>query len=292
MGRDTDELSSLLADPLALLESIGARSAAQSRAENFPVALRLLPRRPRDSLQRVYSFARFVDDVGDEAPGDRTALLDVIDADVRALTAGVPVLGPVVALRPLVEECGVPLQPLLDLVEANRVDQHTVRYETYEDLLGYCRLSASPVGRIVLHVAGAATDRNVADSDAVCSALQVLEHCQDVGEDATNGRVYLPAAELRAAGVTESELHASTTSSRLRQVIAVQVERARQGLQPGHDLVRRLSGWSRLAVTGYIAGGLATADALRRADHDVLSTPVRPTHARTALSAIGLLVAR
>lgn len=278
--------------PVAALERIAAGSDAQRGAENFPVALRLVPRRPRAHLERVYSFARFVDDVGDTAPGDRGALLDLIDADVRALWTGEPVLAPVRALRPVVEDCAVPRECFLDLVEANRVDQHTVRYETYADLLGYCRLSAAPVGRIVLHIAGAATGENVADSDAVCSALQVLEHCQDVAEDAGSGRVYLPAAELRRAGIADDELRQGPTSSRLRRVVADQVHRARDGLSVGEDLVRRLSGWSRLAVGGYVAGGLATADALRRADYDVVSALVRPTRHRTALHAVRLVAGR
>lgn len=279
-------------DATVLLDLIGARSAGQMGAENFPVALRVLPPGPRRHLALVYGFARFVDDVGDEAPGDRVALLDVVEADVRALWTGTPVLAPVAALRPVIEACATPMQPFLDLVEANRVDQWRSAYETYEDLLGYCRLSAAPIGQVVLSVAGATTPDNVADSDAVCSALQVLEHCQDVGEDARGGRVYLPAAELRGAGVGAAELRAATTSGALRQVIDDQVRRARAGLTAGEGLVRRLSGWSRFAVAGYIAGGLATADALRTADYDVLSHLVRPTTRRTAVHALRLVAGR
>ena len=177
---------------ILLLARIAAASAGQMRSENFPVALRLLPRRPRAHLTRVYRFARFVDDVGDEAPGDRIALLDLIDREIRALWGGSPRLAPVRDLRPVIDDCGVPIAPLLDLVEANRVDQSTHRYETFEDLLDYCRLSAAPIGQVILRVAGAATAQNIVDSDAVCSALQVLEHCQDVGEDARRG-AHLPA---------------------------------------------------------------------------------------------------
>lgn len=281
-----------LLGPTGLLELIGARSAGQLGAENFPVALRVLPSRPRRQLTVVYGYARFVDDVGDEAPGDRAALLDLVEADVRALWSGTPVLAPVAALRPVIDACATPIQPLLDLIEANRIDQWRSTYETYEDLLDYCRLSAAPIGQLVLSVAGATTAANVADSDAVCSALQVLEHCQDVGEDARGGRVYLPAAELRRAGVGAAELRASTTSAALRQVIDAQVRRAREGLAAGDGLVRRLSGWARLAVSGYVAGGLATADALRHADYDVLSGLVRPTSRRTVVHALRLVARR
>ena len=278
--------------PLEVLAELGAAAPGQLGTENFPVALRLLPSGPRDLLERVYGYARFVDDVGDEAPGDRLALLDLVEADVRALWGGSPRLGPVRALRPVVERCGLPIRPLLDLIEANRVDQTTSGYETFEDLLAYCRLSAAPVGLVVLHVAGRVDAADVTASDAVCSALQVLEHCQDVGEDAARGRVYLPRADLRAAGVPDGDLTSTATSPALRDVVALQVSRSRELLAEGDDLVRRLRGWSRLAVSGYVAGGLATADALRDADFEVLAGPVGPTRARTARHALRLLAGR
>ena len=276
----------------AVLAEVAGRSAAQMGAENFPVALRVLPRRPRDLLARVYGFARFVDDVGDEAPGDRAALLDLVDADIRALAADrATSVEPVTRLRPLLD-AGVPAQPFLDLVEANRVDQRVGSYETFDDLIGYCMLSAAPVGRIVLYVAGAASAENVADSDAVCNALQVYEHCQDVGEDARSGRVYLPAADLRASGVDRDALQAPTTSAELRRVIGQQVSRADALLERGRPLVRRLSGWARLAVAGYVAGGVATSAALRSADYEVLARAVRPAKTRTAVAAVRLLMGR
>jgi squalene synthase HpnC len=264
----------------AVLERLAAASAARAGGENFPVALRVLPKDPRDKLMRAYTFARFVDDVGDEAPGDRIALLDVIDADVRAVPSGAAALPAVRALGPLVE-VGTPLAPFLDLIEANRIDQRVSRYETFADLLHYCDYSAAPVGRIVLHIAGAATERNVADSDAVCNALQVLEHCQDVGEDARAGRVYIPGIEL-------DDALASWTSPRVRHAVATHVALARGMLSSGRALVRGLHGWSRLAVAGFVGGGLATAAALRRADYDVLARQVRPAKGRTAREAARL----
>jgi squalene synthase HpnC len=275
-----------------VLDELAAGAAAQMGAENFPVALRVLPSGPRADLAAVYAFARFVDDVGDRAPGspeDRLKLLDAVESDLLNLLGDGARLAPVAGLRPLVRDRGIPLEPFLDLVEANRIDQQTSAYETFADLLGYCRFSAAPVGRIVLHVAGAATAQNVADSDAVCNALQVLEHCQDVGEDARAGRVYLPAAELRAAGIADDELRGGHTSTALRGVIAVQVARAESLLYKGNSLVRRLSGWSRFAVAGYVAGGLATAASLRRAHYDVLPHHVSPSRAGTVTRALRLV---
>jgi squalene synthase HpnC len=286
-----DQTAEPQADPGALATAAD-RAAAQMGAENFPVALRLLPRRPRRELADVYRFARFVDDIGDEAPGGpdaRLALLDEVERDLRALESGRSALAPVTGLGPLVAAHRVPLQHFLDLVEANRIDQRTHAYETFDDLLGYCRLSAAPVGRIVLHLAAAATPRNLEDSDAVCAALQVLEHCQDVGEDARAGRIYLPAADLRAAGVEAAALRATTTPAALQQVVADQVERSRELLSAGRPLVRRLSGWARFAVAGFVAGGLATADALDAGHHDVLGRDIRPSRLRTAGLGLRLL---
>jgi squalene synthase HpnC len=274
----------------AVLARVADRSISQMSTENFPVALRLLPRRPRSHLARVYQYARFVDDIGDEAPGDRLALLDRIESDVRALPAGGATLPPVAALAAVIDECAVPIEPFLDLVQANRVDQQVSRYETFDDLLDYCRLSAAPVGRIVLHIAGAATEQNIAYSDAVCAALQVLEHCQDVGEDARAARVYLPAEDLRAAGVPDADLTARATSPRLRRVIAKQVDRADALFVTGRPLIGRLRGWSRVAVAGYLAGGQATSSALHVADFDALAAPIRPGKARIIWRATRLMV--
>jgi squalene synthase HpnC len=277
------------------LDVLAGQAKDQMTAENFPVALRFLPPGPRRDLTLVYTFARFVDDVGDEAPGDaatRLGLLDEIERDLRAAGRGPASLAPVVGVAPLIRGGRVPVEHFLDLVEANRLDQSTRSYETFDDLLGYCRYSAAPVGRIVLHLAGAATDRNVADSDAVCAALQVLEHCQDVGEDFRLGRCYLPASELRHAGVELDDLGGAETSLPLRRVVARQVGRSREMLAAGRPLVRRLSGWARFAVAGYVAGGLATADALDAAQHDVLGAAVRPSRARTVRHAVRVLRVR
>jgi squalene synthase HpnC len=260
--------------------------------ENFPVALRLLPRAVRDQLARAYVFARFVDDVGDEAVGDRGALLDAVGVDVARVLAGEPVLEPVRRLIPLIREHGLPLQPFVDLVEANRRDQVQFEYETFDDLLGYCRLSAAPIGRIVLGLAKVTDPAVVERSDRVCAALQVLEHCQDVGEDARAGRFYLPAVDRRAAGVTNEDLLATSTSPAVRTVVAQQVARADAMLADGGALTRPLRGWARPAVLGYVAGGRATARALRRGHYDVLARQLQPTKARTLGQAALLVVGR
>jgi squalene synthase HpnC len=262
--------------------------------ENVPVALRVLPARVRGDLGRVYRFARFIDDVGDDPDGivgnaDRTKLLDIVEEELSRLPAAT--LTPVADMAPLTSDGRVPVQPFIDLVAANRQDQVVTTYASFADLEDYCRLSANPVGRVVLYLAGAATTANIAHSDAVCTALQVLEHCQDVREDALHGRTYLPQDDLNGAGVDSSELTRAPSSPALRAVIGIQVARAGEMLNGGRPLLHNLSGWARLAVAGYMAGGMATAGALERAGYDVGTRTVRPTKKSTAGHAVRLLLA-
>ena len=179
---------------------ITAQAGAKAADENFPVALRLLPGRYRAHLTAVYGFARSADDMGDEAsPDERLALLDELEADLGRLYqpgGEAPRLPVIRALAPAVAQCAIPAQPFLDLIQANRQDQVVTRYQTFDELLAYCRLSANPVGRIVLHVFGAATPPRERLSDLVCTALQLAEHWQDVAEDLRAGRVYLPGEDL------------------------------------------------------------------------------------------------
>ncbi|GAA2218673.1 squalene synthase HpnC [Micromonospora olivasterospora] len=252
---------------------------ARSR-ENFPVALRVLPGRYRRHLLALYAYARQVDDLGDEAlpdPADRVAALDDIETELRCLYAGHRVTHPVVrALAPTVAACRLPLDPLVRLVEANRVDQRVTRYATFDQLVAYCTLSANPVGELVLHVFGQAAPARIALSDRVCTALQIVEHLQDVAEDHRRGRVYLPAEDLARFDVTEADLARPTAGRQLRELVEFSAERARAWLDAGAPLVSSLHGWGRLAVGGYLAGGRATLDALAVADHDPLRTAVRP----------------
>ena len=247
------------------------------RTENFPVALRILPRRFREHLTSVYGFARTVDDLGDESSGDRSANLDSFAADLATIWTGgtpaTPVLG---RLAGTVRACDLPAEPFRRLVEANRQDQRVTAYPTYAGLRAYCALSADPVGRIVLGVFGVATDARVAWSDAVCTALQLVEHWQDVAEDRRAGRVYLPVEDMTRFGVTPADLDGTATPDALRRLLAFETDRAAGLLRQGAPLVRDLRGWARLAVGGFLAGGLATVDALRRADYDVLARTPRP----------------
>lgn len=251
--------------------------AEAMRGENFPVALGVLPARVRRHLVALYRYARYVDDLGDEAPGDREPRLRAVAADVHRLYAGRPLTDPVIQdLGPTVQACRIPMDPLLRLVEANLVDQRVVRYASFDALLDYCRLSANPVGQMVLHVFGRATPDRVELSDRVCTGLQLLEHWQDVGEDYGNGRVYLPHDDLRRFRVPESDLGLARATPALRALLAFETDRALAWVDAGAPLVSTLRGWARLAVSGYVAGGRAAAAELRRHDHDSLSAGCKP----------------
>ena len=278
-------------------------AAAKAAAENFPVALRMLPRRYRRHLMAVYCFARTVDDAGDLAPPDqRQHLLAGLEEDLRQLyramdegerggggigaanaaDAHLPHPQPAVrGLADAIADCQIPMQPFLDLIMANQQDQAVTRYAAFDDLLGYCRLSANPVGRIVLHIFGCATPERLQRSDEICTGLQIAEHLQDVAEDMRAGRVYLPAADMHSYGCTEQDLTRAVAPPRLRRLIAFEAGRARSLLDAGAPLVGTLRGAPRAAVAGYLAGGRATLAAIGRADYDVLASAPRPAKSRT-----------
>ena len=281
---------------LAVAAQVSLAVAAKASAENFPVALRVLPGRWRAHLTALYGFARLVDDIGDEPlpglPPDASAetvtatrlkLLDELQQDVARIydQEDEPELAAIRALAATVRECGVPSQPLYDLIQANRQDQLVTRYETYQDLADYCRLSANPVGQVVLYIMGAATPERIAASDSVCTALQVIEHTQDVAEDLANGRIYLPGQDMAAHGVTEADLARPSAGQNVRDLIAFEVDRARQLLDQGAPLVGTLQKMARLAIAGYVAGGRATLKAIEAGRYDVLRATPRPGKADT-----------
>ena len=252
---------------------------ARAGGENFPVAMRVLPRNLRRHLLAVYGFARLVDELGDEAEGDRNALLDELEADVDRIYSGDPhhpVLRPLVAT---VHECGIPRDPFHALIAANRQDQVVSRYPTYAELEAYCTLSANPVGHFVLYVLGAATPERIALSDRICTALQLAEHWQDVAEDRDRGRIYLPQEDMARFGVTEDDLSGGLSPGHVRELMAFEVERARRLLDEGSPLVATLSGSGRLAVAGYVGGGYAALDAIESAGFEVLAGPPKASKA-------------
>ncbi|MEU5211062.1 squalene synthase HpnC [Streptomyces sp. NPDC020742] len=269
----------------------------QAAHENFPVAPFFLPRAWRADLTAVYGFARLVDDIGDGdlAPGggdavllgldraqydDRPALLDALEADLRRVFSD-RAPGPrhplMRRLGPTVRRCELTPEPFLGLIEANRQDQRVSRYTTYDDLVAYCELSANPVGRLVLGITGTSSPERIRRSDAVCTALQIVEHIQDVAEDLGRDRIYLPAEDLKRFGVTEADLAAPSGGASVRALIAYEAERARELLNEGTPLVGSVHGRLKLLLAGFVAGGRAALQAVAAAEHDVLPGPPKPT---------------
>ncbi len=277
---------------VAIAELPGAEEIySRASGENFSVASLVLGKTARRHLLAIYGYARLVDQIGDAAPGDRLALLDAFEADLDRIFAGAEPEHPVLRrLRPTVRELALPRGPFARLIEANRRDQQTATYPTYDALLSYCELSANPVGELVLHVFGAATADRIALSDRICSALQLAEHWQDVAEDRAAGRVYLPAEDLARFEVAETDLDGRVTGANLRALMAFQVARARELLDSGAPLVNRLRGRGRIAVAGYVAGGLAALDAIDAAGHDVLAGPPRASAARRVRPTLALIL--
>jgi squalene synthase HpnC len=238
---------------------------AQAGSENFTVASALVGHESQRHLRAIYGFARLVDDVGDEAEGNRMALLEVVTDELGRVYDGSPRHPVMVELQRTVRACRLPSGPFTRLIEANRVDQVRTRYRTFGQLLGYCQLSAAPVGELVLHVFGAATPERIVLSDRVCAGLQIVEHLQDIAEDHARGRVYMPEEDLIRFGCNDEDLAGEDSAAR-RTLVAFESDRARRLLAAGAPLARTLSPRPRLAIAGFVAGGRTALDVLATGD--------------------------
>jgi squalene synthase HpnC len=272
---------SLLEAPELAAERIDARASG----ENFPVVSVLAPRWARPHLRAIYGFARLVDNLGDEAEGDRAALLDELERELE----GPPRSAVMQRLHASIDERSLPREPFVRLIEANRIDQRKSRYESWAELRHYCTYSADPVGRLVLAVYGRGEEQDlVAMSDSVCTGLQLVNFLQDPPRDLALGRVYLPQESLRRFGVQDAEL-AGPLTGRIAALLRDEAERARGLLLAGLPLKRALGGRVGMSVALYARGGLAALDTLERAGWDVFSSrpaPSRWTFARLALAEV------
>lgn len=266
------------------------RQVALGHTENFNVVSWLLPRALRLHMYAVYAFCRGTDDLGDEAEGDRLALLDEWEADLRRCYDGSPRDIRLVALQRTIRKFDIPPEPFLRLIEANRRDQSIVRYPTFDDLLDYCEHSANPVGRMVLYVFGYRDDERQRLSDATCTALQLANFWQDVSVDLDKGRIYIPQEDMERFGCAEAELRARRPSEAFRRLMAFEVARAREYFREGLALIPAVSGRLRLDLRLFSLGGLAVLDEIERANYDVLSRrPSLSKARRLMIAARGLL---
>jgi squalene synthase HpnC len=277
-----------MAQALAAPELAADRIAARAAGENFPVVSFLAPRAVRRHLRAVYGFARLVDNLGDEAEGDRSALLDELESQLE----GPPTVEIMRRAHETIAACGLPREPFRRLIEANRIDQVKSRYETWEEVREYCTYSADPVGRLVLGIYGRADDPElVMMSDSICTGLQLVNFLQDPPRDLALGRVYLPQETLRHHHVRDEEL-AGPLTPRVAAVLEDEGRRARKLLEAGLPLAKELRGRPGMSVALYARGGLAALDALERAQWDVFSSrpaPSRWTFARLALRELARL---
>lgn len=256
------------------------RAVASRHYENFTVATRLVPPRLRQDLANVYAFARWADDLGDEStnPAEAATALAGWRDELEACFAGRPRHPVFVALAGTVHRARLDPEPFADLITAFEQDQTQTRYRSREDLLGYCRRSADPVGRIVLALEGCREPALVAMSDSICTGLQLVNFWQDVRRDRLAGRIYLPEDDMRRWGVDEHDLDASVAAEPLRRLLADEVAWARDCFDAGAPLAEVAPPVLRPAVAMFVGGGRAVADAIERGGYDTLVR--RPTVGR------------
>lgn len=261
--------------PPALLSSSGAsrycRELAAAHYENFTVASWLLPRNLRRHFCHIYAYCRAADDLADAAasPEASLILLDAWQAELDACFAGQTRHPIFVALRETILEFGIPRGPLTDLLIAFRQDQEVTEYETFSQLLGYCRNSANPVGRLVLYLGRCHDEERGRLADSICTGLQLANFWQDVARDFAKGRVYLPREDRQRFGYSDAMLHAREFNDAFRDLLRFEVDRAERYLLAGAPLLQRVPRPLRIDVELFLRGGLAILAAIRRTRYNV-----------------------
>jgi squalene synthase HpnC len=241
--------------------------------ENFPVASILMPRRLRPAVEAIYAFARSADDLADEGdatPEQRLAALTAYEEALGRIERAEGGLDPMFErLAAVIARHQLPLRPFYDLLSAFKQDVEVTRYPDYATLLDYCARSANPVGLLMLHLYGAADERNVRESDAICSALQIINFLQDVAIDEHKERIYLPMEDLLRYALSPAHLARPDNKAKWRAMMKFQVERARALMLEGAPLACRLKGRIGLELRMVVQGGLRILEAIEEVDYDV-----------------------
>lgn len=251
---------------------------AAAHYENFPIASRLLPRKLRDPVTVIYSFARSADDLADEgdySPAARLQLLTGYEAQLQCLEKGKPVSDPIfIALRDVIQRYQLPLQLLQDLLSAFKQDVTQQRYANFNQVLDYCRRSANPVGRLLLYLYRHTAPAQLLLADHICTALQLINFLQDLSQDYhEHNRIYLPQDEMQSFGVSEVHLHERISDAAMLELIALQIQRAKALLLAGTPLGNQLPGRIGLELRMIIAGGSRILQKLQQNDGNVFHRP-------------------
>ena len=249
------------------------RNLAETHYENFHVASWFLPKALRPHFHSIYAYCRISDDLGDEVPdaNQALALLDLWGRELDACYEGRARHPVFVALAETIRACSIPKEPFSDLLVAFRQDQTVTRFETRQDVLGYCRYSANPVGRLVLYACKEVSEENFRLSDLTCSALQLANFWQDVRVDFAKGRVYLPQADMRRFGVSDETISAGVATAEFRALLRDEVDYTRRMFEGGLPLIGRVQRDLAIDLDLFSRGGLEILRAIERRDYDVLS---------------------
>jgi len=247
---------------------------ARTHYENFSVATWFLPARLRQHFYNVYSYCRISDDLGDEVgnPQQSLQMLDQWEAELNACYSGSPKHPVFVALAETVHQFSIPKHEFSDLLIAFRQDQTVIRFETFDDLLGYCRYSANPVGHLVLYLCGYSDAERQQLSDYTCTALQLANFWQDVTVDYAKGRIYIPLEDLRRCGVTEDDITCRRATPQFIGLMKFQVQRAREWFDHGLPLVKKVNKELAIDIELFSRGGQEILNAIERQGFDVLSS--------------------
>ncbi len=248
------------------------RRLATSHYENFNVVSWLLPKRLHQHFYNLYAYCRWADDLGDEVADSKRALelLDWWEQELRECYAGRPSHPVFIALEGTIRACDIPMQPFADLLVAFRQDQTVHRYATWEEMIGYCRYSANPVGRLVLYLCGYRDEERQRLSDAACTALQLANFWQDVRRDLEKGRIYIPLDALRAHGLGFEDIEARRFSDKYAALMRDIIARTRKLFAEGMPLAEKVDGTIRVDIEMFSRGGLAVLDAIERMGYNTL----------------------
>lgn len=243
--------------------------------ENFPVASLLLPRAMRQPIEVIYRFARSADDIADEgdaSPDERLARLAAYQAELDRIAAGTRPQTPLfVELAKIIATHALPIQLFRDLLDAFAQDVVKKRYADYPELLDYCRRSANPVGRLVLHLFGRTEQEHLEQSDCICTALQLINFWQDVAVDWQKDRVYIPQADFPNFRISEDDIAHSRWSANWAALMDFEIDRATVLMQRGSPLVHALPGRLGWEIRLTIQGGLRILERIRQVRGDVFN---------------------